>query len=226
MNNIIKVAAILLLLLFVWTKYEQWRSDVANEKLVKELADSKTNDSTAFYKTKFNQQVATSNSLVLQRQKDFANLLTKNDSLLQVLKHFRRVDNAATITDNAHIHDTIAIPFETKIPCVFKPFQVVKNTPHYSILCTISNNSMLVNSIDLPNTVSVVFGAKPSGFLGMNNTCTVDVINSNPYVKTNDVRGYSFQPRKRWYQTFGAHVAFGAAATLIGREYLQKNFIR
>jgi len=134
---------------------------------------------------------------------DVINGLKKdNDKLKEQLKEYKNVNNITTITTVTKI-DTIFIPYNDTIPCVFTT-NVDINNPFYKINATVSNQGLGINVIKFPNESSIIVGDKKvKGFLGITKGTeySISVEHSNPYMFTTNLQHYTVTKKKRWYET-------------------------
>ena len=184
------------------------------DDLVKNVATY--SDSAKHYKSKYG-VVAFNQTLQFQNEKQLKAYFSQNDTLKQLLKNFKKINSVTIIKEKIYIHDTIPIPFETKIPCDFKPFQVKRDCTNYHFKGTIFPDKFNIDEISIPNKQTVVLGEKKTGF--MKKEYRVEITNSNPLIMTSNVGGYTVNPKKEWYQrpvvTFLIGTAVGSAATSV-----------
>jgi hypothetical protein len=195
----------------------QHQKDIDN--LVKNVATY--SDSAKHYKSKYG-TIAFNQALQFQNEKQLKAYLSQNDTLKQLLKSFKKISSVTIIKEKVYIHDTVPIPFETKIPCDFKPFTVKRDCTNYHFKGTIFPDKFNIDEISIPNKQTVVLGEKKTGF--MKKEYRVEITNSNPYIVTSNVGGYTVNPKKEWYQkpvvTFLIGTAVGSAATTV--MYMKK----
>jgi hypothetical protein len=182
------------------------------DNLVKNVATY--SDSAKHYKSKYG-IVAFNQTLQFQNDKQLKAYLSQNDTLKKLLKSFKKVSAVVTGKEIVYIHDTVSIPFEVKIPCDFKPFQVKRDCTHYHFKGTIFPDKFNIDEISIPNKQTVVLGEKKTGLF--KKEYRVEITNSNPFIITSNVGGYTVNPKKEWYQrpvvTFLIGAAVGSAAS-------------
>lgn len=187
------IIAILLLLMGIG----YWITQRQTNKLVGNITSY--NDSIkSFYKLKDGTNVASKNSLQLQTESQLKSMIAKNKDLAEAASKFKEV-KAVTVIKTVFVlkHDTI--PFETKIPCAFTPFQLVKEEKRkYKIFTTISNSALVIDSLIIPDSLSMIFGRKRTGFLKWD--YAVDIMHTNSYLQTSNVSDYRYIPEKKWYE--------------------------
>lgn len=181
--------------------------------LVKNI--STYSDSSKHYKDKYGNVISYNKTLQFDNDKQLKNYLSKNDSLSLMLKNFKKVNTVSIIKEKIYIHDTIPITFETKIPCDFKPFDVVKdsirskNKPYY-FRGTIFPDKFTIDSILIPNTQNIVIGLKKTGFLGLRRENQINVLNSNSFIQTTNTGAYTIKQKpKRIGIGFSVGYGFG-----------------
>jgi hypothetical protein len=202
--------ALIIILFLVVLSIRECKHNSHINKLVGEI--TRYNDSAKYYKDKHKNVIAYNGVLEFQTKKTLDAYLASNKSLKDVIKSYKSVSSVAEIKTTTLIHDTVLIPFETPIPCNFKPIKIIHNEPDlYRFDGIISNKGFLLDSIQIFNTQSVIVGNKKVGFLRHENR--VEVINSNHLINTINIGSYVVNPEKRWYEkpfvTFGIGVATG-----------------
>ena len=111
------------------------------------------------------------------------------------LKSFKKPSSAAVIKTETKI-DTVFIPYEKEIETIIAEFNLPfsKKTKFYSINGSATNQGLNILNITIPNTQTVVFGKKRIGFL--KNEHRIEVVNSNPLIKTTYLDGLIYKPKK------------------------------
>jgi hypothetical protein len=163
--------------------------------LIKNIATY--SDSAKHYKSKYG-VVAFNQTLQFQNEKQLKAYFSQNDTLKKLLKNFKKINSVTIIKEKIFIHDTVPIPFESVIPCDFQPFTVKRDCTHYHFRGTIFPDKFNIDEISIPNKQTVVLGEKKTGF--MKKEYRVEITNSNPFIQTSNVGGYTVNPKKEWYQ--------------------------
>jgi hypothetical protein len=179
------------------------------DNLISAIANYKTEAST--YKTKSGLEISTNKALVLETQSQIKALLASNDTLKEWIQKFKNIKSGIIIKENTIIKE-VKVPFETLIPCDFKPFKANKIDRFFNFYSTISNTGLTIDSLNFPNEQRIVVGEKKTGFLGFRKQMSVEVNNTNPYIKTTNMSAFTYEPKKKWWEhpiiNFG--VGFGA----------------
>jgi hypothetical protein len=83
----------------------------------------------------------------------------------------------------------------------------------------IANTGLTIDSLKIPNEQRIIIGEKKEGFLNLKTKLEIEVNNSNPYIQTTNIAGYTYEPKKKWYErslvTFGIGVAGGYLGSII-----------
>lgn len=172
-----------------------------------------------FEKTKNGILIAFNQSLELKSEKQIASLLYEMDTMRQLLKKFSSVSSATIITERTIIQND-TVPFEVQIPCDFSPIRVRRDSIHYVFDGRLTNKSLIIDSIVIPNRQEIVIGTKRVGLFKRERR--IEIVNSNPLIKVQTIKNYVIDDRKKWYQKTGVKIAFGAILGGLGVYQLQK----
>lgn len=191
------------------------------DTLINNIASYK--DSAQFYKIKVNGNpvdVAFNQSLVLETKKQLEAVIAKNDTLLKLVSKFKKIASTTIINQYTTINgDTIRL--QDSIPCDFKPFQVKRDSLYYHFTGTIAPGFFSIDSLIIPNKQSIVIGEKKLGFL-KGTEKRVEIVNSNPLIRTDKIQNYVINPHKKWHQTTAFKFGLGLVAGSIGYWQLSK----
>ena len=193
--------ALIVLCIYLWRgkKYVETVSTSSIEALTSDLKEFKTKQGLW----------ASEKQAFEGSQKDLRKIIkTKDVALQNALKTFKKPVAAASIKTIVEI-DTVFIPYETivELPVFNLPFSKVSK--YYSINGISTNEGINILDISIPNTQSVVIGKKRIGFLKYETT--VDVINSNPLIKVDELEAFSFKSKPK---RFGLGVFVGYSTEL------------
>lgn len=217
-ERLIFIGIIILLILFAL--FREWRSGVAADNLVRDIKNY--SDSATYYKLKNGAEVATNVSLKLQSEEQLRIMVSNNDTVKQMIKKFKDLKAVTYITNNFHAgKDTIRLT--NIIPCDFPPFKVRRGDSTYKFVGTIAPKYFSVDSIDIPNKLTIVQGRKKMGF--MKYDYAIDVTNSNPMMKTTNIADYRYVPQKKWYERQWFAAILGAGVGYIGAN-VQSYYIK
>jgi hypothetical protein len=102
----------------------------------------------------------------------------------------------------------VEVRFVDSIPCppFLRPFTL--SHEFYSIAGSVTNTKLNLDSIQIPNTQSVVIGTKKNGVFKKNEHI-VTVQNSNPYMSTGNITSYTIKKKKKWYETTSFNIGLG-----------------
>ena len=189
----------------------------STDRLVSDISNYKTESET--YKTKLGLEVNTNHALALQTQSQVMSLLATNDTMKQWLSKFKDIKSGVIIKETTIIKE-VAVPFDRPIPCNFQPFPVSKVTKDFRFYTTVANTGLTIDSLMIPNEAKVVVGDRREGFLKLKSSLVVDVVNSNPYIKTSNISGFIYTPEKKWYEKTWVHLVAGAGLGIVGTQYI------
>lgn len=189
--------------------------ECSHQKNENDLIENITNykDSAQFYSLKVNGMavdVAYNKSLQLENKDQLESILKKNDTLSKLISKFKAISSTTIINNITNISgDTIKLT--DSIPCYFKAFKIRRDSIHYHFVGTISPKFFAIDSIIIPNKQSMVIGKKKLGFLKGTEE-RIEIVNSNPLIKTTNIENYIISKPKKWFQTD----AFKISASLLG----------
>lgn len=192
-----------------------------NSSKVDRLLDSVQNysDSAKHYRTEVGVLVAHNQSLVLENEEQMKTLFAKNDTLSQLLKKYKKLQSVTTVTQIIQITDSF--PFEVKIPCDFKPFEIKRESEFYNFQGTISSLDFKLDNLTIFNQQSIVIGERKLSFL-RGRERRVEIVNSNPLMQTTNIGNYVISGKKKWYETRGFAFLSGTIVGVGGIIYLQR----
>jgi len=170
----------------------------------------------SFTKSKLGQEIAGKSALEVTLKELKEGYWIPDDSLIDVSKGFKKVQSA-TIIKTKYKVDTVTIVYDSPGKEYFKR-EWSKITPHFAITGVSTNAYTRIDSLTLLNTQRLVIGTEKGFF---NNTLSVQVTNSNPYIKTTDLLTQSVTiPNKRFGVGFFAGIDITGKPTVgVGVSY-------
>jgi len=189
-----------------------------NDKLISDIANYKTEAQT--YKTSLGLEVSTNKALVLETQEQMKSLLSSNDTLKEWVSKFKEIKGGVIVKETTIVKE-VAVPFETKIPCDFKPFKANKLEKHFSFYSTIANTGLTIDSVKIPNESRIIIGERKDNFFSKKKL-VIDINNSNPYVSTSNISGFVYEPKKKWYEKTWVHLLLGAGTGIAVSNSIKK----
>jgi hypothetical protein len=187
--------------------------------LVKDIATY--SDSAEHYKSKYG-VVAFNQTLKFGSEEQLKSYLSNNDTLKDLLRKFKKLNSVTVVTQKIYIHDTVPIMFETKIPCDFKPFAVIKDssrskTKPFYFKGTIFPEKFTLDSILVPNKQTIVVGTKRINLFKKEERA--EIVNSNSLISVSNVGAYTVVNKKKWFQRpvpmlIGGVIIGGTAVTI------------
>lgn len=154
-------------------------------------------DSTKYYKNKSGEIVATKKSL-LYTKKELSIATKKNKRLQESVKGFKKTIAVLQSTQKVE-HDTIYVPFEKPIDCVFS--RSIKYEDEKIVFSqTITNLGVLTPEIRFkPNKQDIVFGWKSKGMF-KKSILTAEITNSNKAYENKDLKPITIHYKRSWYE--------------------------
>ena len=170
----------------------------------------------SFTKSKLGQEIAGKSALEVTLKELKGGYWVPDDSLIDISKGFKKVQSA-TIIKTKYKVDTVTIVYDSPGKEYFKR-EWSKITPHFAITGVSTNAYTRIDSLTLLNTQRLVIGTGKGFF---NNTLSVQVTNSNPYIKTTDLLTQSVTiPNKRFGVGFFAGIDITGNPTVgVGVSY-------
>ena len=170
----------------------------------------------SFTKSKLGQEIAGKSALEVTLKELKEGYWIKDDSLTDITSRFKKVQSATIIETVVEI-DSIEIPYQTPGKEYFKR-EWSKITPHFAITGVSTNAYTRIDSLTLLNTQRLVIGTEKGFF---NNTLSVQVTNSNPYITTKELLTQSVNiPNKRFGVGFFAGIDITGSPTIgVGVSY-------
>ena len=170
----------------------------------------------SFTKSKIGQETAGKSALEVTLNELKEGSWVPDDSLIDISKGFKKVQSA-TIIKTKYKVDTVTIVYDSPGKEYFKR-EWSKITPYFAITGVSTNAYTRIDSVTLLNTQRLVIGTEKGFF---NNTLSVQVTNSNPYIKTTDILTQSITiPSKRFGVGFFAGIDITGNPTVgVGVSY-------
>lgn len=180
-------------------------------------------DSAQHYKVTINglsKDVAYNKSLVIENENQLKAISGKNAELSALVNKYKDVSSASVIrTETRIINDTIRL--KDSIPCNFDPIKVKRDSVNYFFAGTISPKFFSIDSLSIPNKQNIVIGKKKLGFL-KGTEYRIEILNTNPLIKTTNIENYVLKDKKKWWQTQGAAFGLGIIGGVILITQLNK----
>ena len=166
--------------------------------------------------SKLGQEVAIKSVLEVTLKELKQGYWIKDDSLTDITRRFKKVQSA-TIIKTKYKVDTVTIVYDSPGKEYFKR-EWSKITPNFTITGVSTNAYTRIDSLTLLNTQRLVIGTEKGFF---NNTLSVQVTNSNPYIKTTELLTQSITiPSKRFGVGFFAGIDITGKPTVgVGVSY-------
>ena len=201
--NYYKISTILLIIAVVLLCFKSCSDKNRADNLLSEVTCY--SDSVKTYKLKNEKLVSYNKVLEFDNKKQLADYLKKDSDYNELLKKANNVKVVAEIKEVITLkHDTIKL--SDTIPCYFEPIAFEKINKYYSIYGTIGEFDLIIDTIQMLNTVKLVVSDKKKGWFQSEKM--IEIINSNPYILNTNIAAYTIKDEKKWYETKLA--AFGA----------------
>lgn len=192
-----KIMGGIILALILLSGIREGCNNLDKNKLIHEGANYK--DSAQHYSLKVGELkvlVATNKSLVLENDKQIKSVLSSmNDTIAKLVRKFKEIKSGTIINNYTTINnDTIKLHGDS-IPCDFKPFKVRRDSIHYKFTGTIAKGYFSIDTLKIPNKISLIIGREKVGFLKYEDRAAIT--NSNPLVHTSNIGNYEVIKRKK-----------------------------
>jgi len=186
--------------------------------LIKDIAEYKTEVKT--YKGLNGVEVAQNKALLLENSEQIKAILSRNDTLAQLMDKYKNLKNVTIIKNITQITNDSIVYDSIRIPCDFKPFQVKRDSIYYQFYGTIAPTYFKIDSLRIPDEQSIVFGLRRMGFL-KKKEYTAEVVHSNPLVHTTNIGSYAIQEKSKKLvisvgATYGLNLVTGKLQPMIG----------
>jgi len=112
-------------------------------------------------------------------------------------------------------YDTINHVFREQLPCEAFTDSFTVDSTHFRFDAVLSNKLLSLYNIEVPNEQNFVIGEKKNG-LFKENEYSVLVTNSNPNIKGESLKAYTFKPSPKWYNSVGFKGAVFVAGVIGG----------
>lgn len=214
-----RVLSVVVLVLLVLLGFRECSNQKKTDGLVSDLTKYKSEAS--HYSDKYGEAIASNKALSIQTQSQMKALLASNDTLTAWISKFKDIKFGGIIKETVTIKE-VPVPFETKIPCDFKPFTANKITKDYLFYSTIANTGLTIDSLKIPNEARIIVGEKKLGFLKMRSELTMEVKNSNKLMSVSDITGFTYKPKQK---RFGLGFSAGYGATISNSQLFFNPYI-
>lgn len=197
------IAALLVALLFATNTCAR-----ANRKAAEQILA--LTDTLSHYTNALGTQTSSIRTLQTDKTQLQQMVLSKDNELATLAKSFSKV-HSVTKYKTVTVVDTITIQYRDSVPCVFNRKGFVKNS-WYSFKYKSDQNGINIDSLQIPNSTSVIIGTKRKWFLGKE-MLTTEITHTNPYVTTPQLTSAEIlRPTplyKKWYIWLGIGLAGG-----------------
>src|ERR1035437_386290 len=127
--------------------------------------------------------ISYNNSIIISEKQQLSDLLNiKDKQLLDMTKQFKQITTAASINTNFNYPDAVII-YDTIKNNKFDSIVFKHTDKYFSFNGSITNTTLSLRSVDIPNTQKLIFGEKNNGIFHAN-TKIISILNSNPYIIT------------------------------------------
>lgn len=166
-------------------------------------------DETKYFKNKLGTETASKIVLETSNKELKQELLEKDIELKKLADEFSRVKSIVKYKTQIQI-DSIPIYFTDSIPCDFNLVGKYENK-NFKFDWNIDNKKFELKNIDIPNETTIITGFKRKWIFGRQ-TLTTDITNSNPLLKTTDVRTIDVMIPKKFHETRWFNFSVGIVA--------------
>jgi transcriptional regulator of met regulon len=166
-------------------------------------------DSIKTYKSKNGELVEFNKALVI----NYGTQLEEIDKLKKDLD-LKRVDVLVKYK-SVFKYDTINHVFREQLPCEAFTDSFTVDSTHFRFDAVLSNKRLSLYNIEVPNEQSFIIGEKKNG-LFKSSEYSVLVTNSNPNIKGESLKAYTFKTSPKWYNSVGFKGAVFVAGVIGG----------
>ena len=162
------------------------------DNLVTDISDYK--DTAYHYKGENGKLVAYNEVLELQNEDQAKALLKKDEDFKMLLDGFKSINATGSVTNIFEVkNDTIKLT--DTIPCDFEPIAVEKEQDSiYNLYATITPTDLIVDSLQILNTMKFVVGEKKVGWFKKEKR--IEVVNTNPNITTTGTTAYTITEKR------------------------------
>jgi len=185
--NIPFVISALIALILVSVLFKKCESERVQVATIHALTTENTH-----YKLK-NGQLVTSTEIAYFDKNQMKTQLDK-----EIARKFQKVKIVTKVITNTII-DTVEIVYQDSIPCNFEKYgSIIKKD--YSLNYKSNQKGIELNSIIIPDSLTIVSGVKRKWFLGKE-TYTLDITHSNSLINDSSAKSFELKEKKRFYET-------------------------
>lgn len=113
-------------------------------------------------------------------------------------KKFVKVKTVTKFVTETKI-DTLSIVYRDSVPCQFERFGQILSK-NYSLNYKSNQSGVTISKLEIPDSLVLITGTKRKWLFGKQTT-TIDVIHSNPIIKSSNLQSFELKEKKRFYQT-------------------------
>lgn len=200
-----------IIILCIFFSFRECQHNNNTDNLISEIANYK--GEVKIEKLKNGALVYTNKVLKLNSEKQLKELAENlNNNMKEMLKNFKSVSNVTYVTNEFNSYGDTSKNIVT-IPCDFKPFKVRHGSDStYKLVMTVAKNYTSVDSLNIKDSLSLVFGRRKQGF--MKYDYAVDINHNNHLMKTTSIKTYQYTPDKKWYERTLVHMGVGGAIVI------------
>lgn len=185
--------ALIVFFTLIGATYHEVRRARAHEKQVVEALTSELET----YKLK-NGELVTSVKVAEVDKSILKSELEKSKSSKQIVEKFSKPKTLTKIVTITKF-DTIREKYTDTIPAKFEKVGIaVRKNISYKYYIT--QNGITLSNIQVPDTTTIVTGTKKKWFFG-DETLTMDIHHSNPYVEDQGAKQFTIKNKRRWYES-------------------------
>ena len=140
----------------------------------------------------------------------------KSDEVLAIEKRLKLKDTEVLIKYKSIFkHDTINHVFREQLPCTAFIDSLSIDSAFFKFDAVITEKNFSLYNIQVPNEQTFIIGKKKSNWL-KDDSLSVIVENSNPNIKGESLRAFTFKPSPKWYNNYKFKGALFAAGVIGG----------
>jgi len=177
-----------------------------NKRIADDNASALT-DTVKYYTNRLGTQTASIKTLQVNKAGLNTLLLDKDKELAALASEFAKLKSVVKADTELRI-DTITVAYNDALRYNFERSGRVVGE-WYSFGYSSNQNGFKIDSLKVPNSITIITGSKRKWFLG-EETITTDVTNTNPYVTITNVKAAEITLPAPWYKKWYVWLTVGA----------------
>jgi hypothetical protein len=183
--GILLVSFLLFKIISLKKEADIWKNNYNTEKTSFETYKTEYDGKTAYYK-----------SQIQLTAQDLRRELQSNDSLKEIIKHYKRPETV-TIIETKFVHDTINVPKEVYVE-IGRDTTIKIGDLCFNAKINYLHKQLSISDFTVPNEQTIVTGLRKTGFL--KKEYSFDVKNSNPCLVVTGMTSYKVTTKPKFWE--------------------------